>query len=777
MKKYLILFFVALAASFQSCDNNDDLWDAIDDLKSRVQALETQVDALNGNIEALQALYGGATISEVEVVDGKYVITLTNGETIELVQGSEAEAVIPVIGIDENGMWQVSYDGGKTFTSLGVKAEAEDGVTPQFRVNETTGCWQVSYDGGKTYDNVLDTAGNPVKAVGSNEVTDKFFEAVRIEGDCLYIKLLDGRELLIPILKDFLCQIVTPTEGVQLFDAGATKRFEVKMTGVDQTIVTAPEGWTARLTEAVEGVAELVVTAPAAGTRATANSEQDVAILAVSGKYSCISKIQVECTGAEAVAPTVEVALSGTVVPTASTLTFDVTVSANADGWKYLCLESTEEAPDAAKVLSDGTAVVGSSVTVEGLKAETAYTIYVVAYAGELFSEVVSAEGTTAAEALDPNDYYVSGVEIEGVIYNQESENLKLAIAEAPDTELTLSSTLNVYFLDDSGNAGNSFYLKPTNSGSHSYRESTTIFIGRYADHKTKFVLQNQFHLRDREGVFAFKNLDIDMRNGSQTQLFTMSDSKTCAGGAKTLIFEDCDITFGNNKSLFAPYSSTTEGSYVENIIFRNCRLRYEPGTETSYALFKLTEYLKSGLSGFRTMAFENNVLYSRMGENVSSAFTLLFQTHQASLTGSLSNLSITCTNNTFVDLISYGSGASNPAGMGSAYFQMDQIGSVLFSKNVLYATAAKYVSIMRVTYDYNTNGPWPNIDLDKAGNIVYGTSGWKMYFDGSNNPTSYYPEKGTYSKKTESPLSTNDPATGTFVVAAEYAGYGATLE
>ncbi len=70
MKKYLILIFVALAAVFQSCDNNDDLWDAIDDLKSRVQALETQVDALNGNIEALQKLYGGATISKVENVGG-----------------------------------------------------------------------------------------------------------------------------------------------------------------------------------------------------------------------------------------------------------------------------------------------------------------------------------------------------------------------------------------------------------------------------------------------------------------------------------------------------------------------------------------------------------------------------------------------------------------------------------------------------------------------------------------------------------------------------------
>ena len=733
-----------------------------------MQALETQVDALNGNIEALQALYSGATISKVEVVDGKYVITLTNGEVIELVQGSEAEAVIPVIGIDENGMWQVSYDGGKTFTSLGVKAEAGDGVTPQFRVDEATGYWQVSYDGGKTFDNVLDTAGNPVSAVGSNGVTDKFFDEVRVEGDNLYIKLLDGQELLIPILKDFLCQIVTPTEGVQVFDVGATKRFEVKVRGVDQAIVTAPEGWTARLTEAVEEVAELVVTAPG-GTRATANSSQDVAILAVSGSYSCISKIQVECTGEAPVAPTVSVANSESVAPTTSTLTFDVTVSANADGWKYLCLKSTEEAPDADKVLLEGTAVVGSSVTVEGLEAETSYTIYVVAYVGELFSEVASATNSTVAVALDPNDYYVSGVEIEGVTYNQNSEKLKLATATDPETELALSSTLNVYFLDG-GEANNAFVISTENN----YMQGNAVFIGRYADRKTKLVLKNQFHLRNRDAVFGFKNLEIDMRNGANSQLFTMTSD---TGGAKTLIFEDCDITFGNNKSLFASYSSTKEGSYIENIIFRNCKLRYEPASETSYALFKLTDHLKSGLSSFKTMVFENNVLYSRMGESVSSAFTLLFQAHQASLTGSLSNLSITCTNNTFVDLISYGSGASNPAGMGSAYFQVDQIGSVLFSKNVLYATAAKYVSIMRVTYDYNTNGPWPSIDLDKSGNIVYGTSGWKMYFDGSNAPTSYYPEKGTYSKKAESPLSTNDPATGTFVVAPEYAGYGATLE
>ena len=91
-----------------------------------MQALETQVDALNGNIEALQKLYGGATISKVETSDGKYVVTLTNGETIELVQGSEAVAVIPIVSINDKGEWQVSTDNGATFTSLGVKAVAEE---------------------------------------------------------------------------------------------------------------------------------------------------------------------------------------------------------------------------------------------------------------------------------------------------------------------------------------------------------------------------------------------------------------------------------------------------------------------------------------------------------------------------------------------------------------------------------------------------------------------------------------------------------------------------
>ena len=385
----------------------------------------------------------------------------------------------------------------------------------------------------------------------------------------------------------------------------------------------------------------------------------------------------------------------------------------------------------------------------------------------------------TTTTAAAPQDYYEEGVEIEGVRYSKDSESKTTnKPADAPNTALSLSSTTLVYFLDDGGNPDNSFTIETGNI----YRENSAIFIGRYADHKTKLVLKNQFHLRNREsGIYAFKNLDIDMRKGSQAQLFTMTND---TGGAKTLIFEDCDITFGSNKSIVAPYSSTKESSYIENIIFRNCRLRYEAGTEGYYALIKLhgnndKNFLKSGLAGFKTLALENNVFYSTQGSNVKTAVSILYQRYWEAdaASYSLSNLNITCKNNTFIDLISYSSGASNPAGMGSAYFMVDQIGSVEFTGNMLYSEALKYVSIMRVTHDYNTNGPWPSINLDREGNAVYGTNGWKFYFDGTTVlPTPYYPEKGTYPKKLDSPLSEYDPANGIFKVSPAYDGYGSSL-
>ena len=382
---------------------------------------------------------------------------------------------------------------------------------------------------------------------------------------------------------------------------------------------------------------------------------------------------------------------------------------------------------------------------------------------------------TTSTSAV--TDYFKEGIEIEGVMYSESSPNKTNKTANAPDTELGLSSTTNVYFLDDGGNPDNSFAISTSNN----YVQTTSVFIGRYADHKTKLNLKNQFHLRNRDAIFAFKNLEIDMRNGANNQIFTLT---TATGGAKTLIFEDCDITFGNNKNLLATYSSVTEDTYIENIIFRNCRLRYEPGTENYYALFKFTNHLKSGLENFKTLVFENNVIYSNVKGNTTGVSLFYQQPAQTGATGSLSNLKITCRNNTFLDLIATGSGGSNPAGMGSAYFMVDQIGSVEFTGNMLYytndpeETIKKYASVMRVIHDYGTT--WNHINLGRTENAIFGTSGWKLYFDGTNAPTSYYPKDNnftnTYPQKQDSPLSEYDPANGIFKVSPAYDGYGSTL-
>lgn len=771
MKKYLILLFVAAAAVFQSCDNNDDLWDAIDDLKSRVQALETQVNALNDNVKALQTLYSGATVSEVKNEDGKCTITLTDGKKLTLV--SDIDALVPVVSInEETGMWQYSIGGGEP-QSLNVKAVAEDGKTPTFQVDDE-GYWQVNLGDGKWQYVYYANTTDKVSAITNKPTEDKFFETVAVEGDSLHIVLKDGGVLDVPIVKGFLCQIVDG-EGnvitdVQSFDMGVTKEFTVNMRGVDNTILTAPEGWMAELSEPTDGadglkVFELSVTSPAP-TRATASTAKDVSILANSGKYSCIAKIQVESTGQAPVPPTVSVTLSER---TTESLTFALTLSKDTESWKYLCLKSTEEKPTVETVTTSGQSGTGTNVTVSGLDGNTAYTIYVVAYANGLNSEVAEAEGKTMDPDADPNDYYANGVEIEGVTYNQESDKLKMVSSADGEATLELSSTLSVYFLD--GNrTDNAVVINTANN----YMQGDAVFIGRYADKKTKLKLQNHFHLRNKDAIFAFKNLDIDMTNGANSQIFTMTAD---AGGAKTLLFEDCDITLGNDKCLFATYSSTKAASYVENIIFRNCKILFQPGTQSSYGAIKLTDHVKDGLANFKTLIFENNVLYSKQGASVSTAVSLLYQQYQDPDTYSLSNLVISCKNNTFVDFISFGSGGSNPVGIGSAYFMVSKIGSVEFSKNVLYATADKYVSIMRVTYDYETNGSWDHINLDKTGNIAYGTKGWKLYFDGTNAPTSYYPEKATYSKKSESPLSVNNPADGTFEVSSEYAGYGSTLQ
>ncbi len=769
MKKYLIMIFVAAAAVFQSCNNNDDLWDEIDDLKSRVQALETQVEALNGNIEAIQTLANNGTISSVKEENGKCIITMTNGKVLTLV--NDISAQMPIVSIVD-GVWHCTVN-GKT-TSLEVKAVAEDGVTPQFQVDEATGYWQVKTTG--DWENVTYEDGTPVKAIMENLESDTFFESVKVNGDNLEIVMKGSDSALsIPIVKDFLCQIVdsegASIEGVQTFPAGVEKSYQVHMRGVVSTIVTAPEGWTAVLSDPTDGenglqTATLRVTSPAVsgaagasaasvGTRATASTAKDVSILASSGRFSCIAKIQVESTGQAPVAPTAQVAFTDA---TTESLTFTVTLSEDAESWKYICRESTEGAPSVEDFETLGQPGEGTSVTIPDLAGKTTYKIYVVAYANGLNSTMAEAEGTTKDPDADPNDYYTNGVEIDGVRYDQSNGTLVEATEDGMNWRL---GNGGIFFLDG-GELNNSFNTYNASTNVNNYLSNSTVIVGRNAAQKSRLNLRTLIHLRNREGIFVFKNLEIDATSQVAEYKNLLTVTNVGQGGAKTLLFEDCDIAFGNALALFGTYNSNSSDGYIENIIFRNCKLRYVNTGTSGYALINIS-HITTGLSEFKSLIFENNVIYSPE-TTTKSPVSLFYQKTATDMeANNLSNLDIVFNKNTIANVI--GSGTSIP---GQAYFLLDKFKSVSITNNLIYNTYAEYFSFMSVMYDYSDM--WPSYTFSE--NYAQTAQTIKGFSDEGKVPESIR----IYNAKDGDVFTSVDLNTGTLVPAASYAEYGSSL-
>lgn len=301
----LMLLTVCLVA----CTNIDDLEDDVDALKKRVTALETQVRDINSNIEALRELYNeGTFITNIDEKSDSYTLTLSNGKTVNLYMKNDNNLLCPIIGIDSEGYWTVLYNKNETPERLTVngqpvKANGESGKTPTFNV-DNEGYWQVSYDGGKNYSYIYkEGTTEKVSATGdgSAPTDDKNFKSVSVENNELVLVLAgeNAPTIRIPIISDFECSFAAEDlELVHEFSTGEMKEFTMTLRGVENTMITTPEGWTAKFSKEAGKENVLVVTAPASDvkmlTRATADNSTDIAVLATSGKYAMIAKIQVK---------------------------------------------------------------------------------------------------------------------------------------------------------------------------------------------------------------------------------------------------------------------------------------------------------------------------------------------------------------------------------------------------------------------------------------------------------------------------------------------------
>ena len=290
--KRITIIITAFSLILSSCNKISDLDDRLSKLETRVQAIENILPTLNSNIEALMSISNKNSIKSVETVNGRYKLTLANGEIINLTQGSIGASNAPLMSIDKDGYWMVDYQDGNGYTYIKnngekVLAIGEDGLTPTFGVSEE-GYWTVSYNKGVTWDTVKDMNGNPVSAIPS-EGADEYFEEVRVDEDRFVVVLKSGETFSIPIVPEFMF-VINGANDIQKFEAGELKSYKIVSSGIATAgVVSKPAGWTVNLLEE-----QLIIVAPGKATKATADSQTDVSVLAVSDSgYAVLSKVRV----------------------------------------------------------------------------------------------------------------------------------------------------------------------------------------------------------------------------------------------------------------------------------------------------------------------------------------------------------------------------------------------------------------------------------------------------------------------------------------------------
>ena len=269
MKKLFPIFaIVLLGVVTWSCSyDDDDLWNAVGDLNGRVEAMEQAVEKANSDIEALrklvESLQDNVTISSVDKTEDGYTINFSDGTTATISNGkngTNAPALSVVKDTDECYYWAldgviIEIDGHK------IKAEGADGITPQLRINPDSKEWEMSTDGGQSWSSM------GVKAEGADG--DSIFSDVQDGDSEVIFTLADGETtIIIPKTSAAGFAFVYPKElplgstaeenyFLFAFDETRTLTYTGEVTAVD--LMNVPQGWTAEINAKTKSI---TVTAP-----------------------------------------------------------------------------------------------------------------------------------------------------------------------------------------------------------------------------------------------------------------------------------------------------------------------------------------------------------------------------------------------------------------------------------------------------------------------------------------------------------------------------------
>ena len=263
---YLLLFGIcSMLAIMQSCQKTDDLEADINSLKDRVAALEKATEGLNTSFASLQALMqkNKIIIGITPTKDGLgYLLELSDGTSIKVMESEAVQASVPEFSVDEEGYWIYKTSNDTDFKYLpgadGEKISAwprdEEGnvvATPLISVS-SSGYWQVSYDNGQTYTSL------GTKAEGGSQGGTSIFSKVEYNeaNHTFSFTLADGEKTYTFPVDDSFGLIIyglndaESEQAVQVFAPNEShKEYKVEQNDVQQAAIQAPKGWDVLLSE------------------------------------------------------------------------------------------------------------------------------------------------------------------------------------------------------------------------------------------------------------------------------------------------------------------------------------------------------------------------------------------------------------------------------------------------------------------------------------------------------------------------------------------------
>ncbi len=178
----LLLGSLFLAGGMVSCSDYDD---DINSLNERVDALEKTVAELQKAIEA------GAVITNVESTENGVKVTLSDGKTFEVKNGTNGVDGKPgsVVSIDEEGYWCIDgvrqTDGqGNPYKAQGEKGDTgADGQPGDPGADGKDGCWYFPNEDGFWHKQYYDEKGEVVDEATTIPWTPSAEESVRVVYD------------------------------------------------------------------------------------------------------------------------------------------------------------------------------------------------------------------------------------------------------------------------------------------------------------------------------------------------------------------------------------------------------------------------------------------------------------------------------------------------------------------------------------------------------------------------------------------------------------------